>query len=150
QLHEGFDAGAGRGQRLGERFGRGPTRAAVTGDALRLVEGGRIEAGLFGQAGGRQADRGRKAVEGGPHLGVGQHDGCCWPRRRTGILSNSRNYSRCASSPVVAGAGRVHKAERTSLRQSWGTVPTTIYKICENELWREAERTRVFYGGAVD
>ena len=29
-------------------------------------------------------------------------------------------------------------------------MPTTIYKICENELWREAERTGVFQGAAVD
>ena len=29
-------------------------------------------------------------------------------------------------------------------------MPTTIYKICENELWREAERTGVFLGAAVD
>jgi uncharacterized protein (DUF952 family) len=29
-------------------------------------------------------------------------------------------------------------------------VPTTIYKICENELWREAGRTGVFHGAAID
>ena len=51
--------------------------------------------------------------------------------------------------PVVAGTGRVHKVRENELTPIWGTVPT-IYKICENELWREAERTRVFYGGAVD
>ena len=29
-------------------------------------------------------------------------------------------------------------------------MPTTIYKICESGLWREAERTGVFHGAAVD
>jgi len=31
-----------------------------------------------------------------------------------------------------------------------GTVPTTIYKICETALWREAERADVFHGAEVD
>jgi uncharacterized protein (DUF952 family) len=31
-----------------------------------------------------------------------------------------------------------------------GTVPTTIYKICENVLWLEAERAGVFAGAPVD
>jgi uncharacterized protein (DUF952 family) len=31
-----------------------------------------------------------------------------------------------------------------------GIVPTTIYKICENVLWREAERAGVFAGAPVD
>ena len=29
-------------------------------------------------------------------------------------------------------------------------MPTTIYKICENVLWREAERAGVFAGAPVD
>jgi len=29
-------------------------------------------------------------------------------------------------------------------------VPTTIYKICENALWREAERAGLFRGAPVD
>jgi uncharacterized protein (DUF952 family) len=29
-------------------------------------------------------------------------------------------------------------------------VPTTIYKICESRLWREAERAGVFRGAGVD
>ena len=29
-------------------------------------------------------------------------------------------------------------------------MPTTIYKICESALWREAERAGVFSGAAVD
>jgi len=29
-------------------------------------------------------------------------------------------------------------------------VQTTIYKICESALWREAERAGVFHGAAVD
>ena len=29
-------------------------------------------------------------------------------------------------------------------------MPTTIYKICERALWREAERAGVFSGAAVD
>jgi uncharacterized protein (DUF952 family) len=29
-------------------------------------------------------------------------------------------------------------------------VPTIIYKICENLLWREAERAGVFHGASVD
>jgi uncharacterized protein (DUF952 family) len=29
-------------------------------------------------------------------------------------------------------------------------VPTTIYKICESGLWREAERSGVLHGVAVD
>lgn len=31
-----------------------------------------------------------------------------------------------------------------------GTVATTIYKICENALWREAEHAGVFRGAAID
>ncbi len=29
-------------------------------------------------------------------------------------------------------------------------MPTTIYKICEASLWRDAERARVFHGASVD
>ena len=29
-------------------------------------------------------------------------------------------------------------------------MPTTIYKICEDALWREAERAGVFRGAGVD
>lgn len=29
-------------------------------------------------------------------------------------------------------------------------MPTTIYKICESALWREAERAGVFHGAPVD
>ncbi len=29
-------------------------------------------------------------------------------------------------------------------------MPTTIYKICESALWREAEREGVFHGAPVD
>lgn len=29
-------------------------------------------------------------------------------------------------------------------------MPTIIYKICENPLWREAERAGVFHGAPVD
>ena len=29
-------------------------------------------------------------------------------------------------------------------------MPTTIYKICETALWREAERKSVFTGAAID
>jgi uncharacterized protein (DUF952 family) len=29
-------------------------------------------------------------------------------------------------------------------------LPTTIYKICKNALWRETERASVFRGAAVD
>ena len=29
-------------------------------------------------------------------------------------------------------------------------MPTIIYKICENLLWREAERAGVFHGASVD
>ncbi len=36
------------------------------------------------------------------------------------------------------------------LRSIRGTVPTTIYKICENALWREAERAGLFRGAPVD
>jgi uncharacterized protein (DUF952 family) len=31
-----------------------------------------------------------------------------------------------------------------------GTVPTTIYKICESALWLEAERTGLFGGAPID
>jgi uncharacterized protein (DUF952 family) len=34
--------------------------------------------------------------------------------------------------------------------QNQGTVPTTIYKICENALWREAEEAGLFRGAPVD
>jgi uncharacterized protein (DUF952 family) len=29
-------------------------------------------------------------------------------------------------------------------------VPTTIYKICESELWHEAGRANVFHGAGID
>jgi uncharacterized protein (DUF952 family) len=32
----------------------------------------------------------------------------------------------------------------------WGAVATTIYKICSNALWAEAERAGVFRGAPVD
>src|SRR5262245_1626384 len=73
QLDEGLDASAGRGQRFRHRLSRRPTRAALRGDPLRLVEGGRIEAGLFGKSGRRQAGAGGEPVKGGPDLEMGQH-----------------------------------------------------------------------------
>jgi len=30
------------------------------------------------------------------------------------------------------------------------TVPTTVYKICESALWREAERAGLFHGAGID
>src|SRR5262245_39237677 len=73
QLHEHVDGGAGRGERLRHRFGRGPARAAVWGDALGLVEGGGVEPGLSGEAGRGEPCNGGEAVEGRPDLRVGQH-----------------------------------------------------------------------------
>ena len=49
---------------FGDRFGRGPARAAVRRDALGLVEGGGVEPGLLGEAGGRQPGAGREPVDG--------------------------------------------------------------------------------------
>ena len=40
-------------ERLGHRFGGWPARPALGGNALGLVEGGRIEARLLGKPGGR-------------------------------------------------------------------------------------------------
>ena len=42
------------------------------------------------------------------------------------------------------------QSANSSLRSIRGTVPTTIYKICENALWREAERAGLFRGAPVD
>ena len=55
QCHERVERRAVGGQRLGDRFGRGPAGAALRGDALRSVEGGRIKPGAAGKAGGGQA-----------------------------------------------------------------------------------------------
>src|SRR5439155_27318142 len=70
QLHEGVDAGPGRGERFGDRFGRWPALAAVRRDALGFVEGGRVEAGLLGEAGCREPGTFGEPVERSPDLGV--------------------------------------------------------------------------------
>ncbi len=36
------------------------------------------------------------------------------------------------------------------LERGGGAVPTTIYKICDAALWREAERARAFRGAPID
>jgi len=73
QPHEGLDRGAGRSERLRERFGRGPAFAAVGGHALGLVEGGGIEARPLGKPRGRQPGARRKPIQRAPDLLVGQH-----------------------------------------------------------------------------
>ena len=70
QVDEGVDLGAGGGQRLGHRFGGRPARPAFRGDALGFVEGGRVEARLLGETGGRQFGAGGQPVDGSPNLVV--------------------------------------------------------------------------------
>ena len=36
------------------------------------------------------------------------------------------------------------------MAETRGTVPTTIYKICDSALWREAEQAGVFHGAGID
>ncbi len=72
-LRECRDRCPGGGERLRDRFGRWPALAAIGSGPLGLVEGGRIEAGLLGEAGRRQAGGGSESVERHPDLGVGQH-----------------------------------------------------------------------------
>jgi uncharacterized protein (DUF952 family) len=46
-----------------------------------------------------------------------------------------------------SGQWRTEEAFLTPIR---GRVSTTIYKICESALWREAERTGLFRGAPID
>src|SRR6185312_5281336 len=73
QGDERVHLGAGGGERLGDRFGGRPALAAFRRDALGLVEGGRVEAGLLGQAGCGELVARRESVEGIPDLGVCEH-----------------------------------------------------------------------------
>lgn len=41
-------------------------------------------------------------------------------------------------------------ADTVARHQRRGTLPTTIYKICDAALWREAERAGAFAGAPVD
>lgn len=41
-------------------------------------------------------------------------------------------------------------ADTVARNQRRGTLPTTIYKICDAALWREAERAGAFAGAPVD
>ena len=78
QLDETLDREIGGGERLGDRFGRGPALAAVAGDALGFVEGGGVEAGALGKARGRQPGTLGEPVERGPDLAVGEKAGFGW------------------------------------------------------------------------
>jgi len=46
--------------------------------------------------------------------------------------------------------GRIELGDTESRGQIRGAVATTIYKICANVLWGEAERAGVFRGAPVD
>jgi uncharacterized protein (DUF952 family) len=47
-------------------------------------------------------------------------------------------------------AGGIDLRDIESRGLNWGAVATTIYKICSNALWAEAERAGVFRGAPAD
>jgi uncharacterized protein (DUF952 family) len=71
----------------------------------------------------------------------------------TGLVNNPMPaLSLIAGSGLTATTrltGRDHGDVRWP-RQYRGNVPTTIYKICESGLWREAERAGMLRGAPVD
>ena len=77
--HESVEFGAGGLQRFGDELCRGPARTPLGGDALRLVESGRIKPRFLGKTGRRHLGACGQPVDRGPDLIVSQHSHCAAP-----------------------------------------------------------------------
>jgi uncharacterized protein (DUF952 family) len=70
--------------------------------------------------------------------------------RRLRLLAQS-GFTGVPPSPSQRHVSLVANSEQLYLTvEIRGAVPTTIYKICEAAVWREAERGGVFRGAGVD
>ncbi len=68
-----LQAGAGRGQHLGQAFGGRPAQLSIGGAPLALVKGGGVQSGQFRQSGRRGAVSDREGVQGTPDLEMCDH-----------------------------------------------------------------------------
>jgi uncharacterized protein (DUF952 family) len=83
-----------------------------------------------------------------------RHNDLKWQDRQTDAGSGNDEVHGCGPQPLADRKGVHRVSQRGNSRAGFDLqlcpVPTTIYKICDSALWREAERAGVFTGAEID
>ena len=140
QRHEAVQRAPVACSDLRDRLGRGPARTPFRRDALRLVEGRGIEAGLFASP---EAERPGRAAS--PSMAFQMSAWVSIARCATTtlrVLGRERRLSRNTMLELTIGTAKRLKgcSGADTFRRR---MTDTIYKISPESLWREAERRRV-------